>query len=294
MSQPRLASLAALALLALLTGCSLFPTTRKLPMPKSPTVTYETTADKIVEQVNHRWDATKSLTAKVEFKASVTKTRQGVTTDYPSVEGHILMRKPGDLRVVGQMLGVRVFDMASDAKCFTLSIPHNDKVIKGCGPAKTKSSNTWENLRPGFFFDAMLVRGIDADDWYSMVSEQETIEDTARKHLLIVPEYVLSISRHKPGTQQEIPVRVITFHREDLRPYQQDIYDADGRLETEVFYAGYQDFGGSQYPRTVTIKRPLEDIQIVLTVEDVRENQELDDEQFNVKFPSSSKIVNQE
>ena len=58
-------------------------------------------------------------------------------------------------------------------QCFTLSIPHDDKVVKGCGASKTKSKNTWENLRPGFFFDALLVRGIDADDQtrYSVTSD---------------------------------------------------------------------------------------------------------------------------
>jgi hypothetical protein len=44
----------------------------------------------------------------------------------------------------------------------------------------------------------------------------------------------------------------------------------------------------------VTIKRPIEDIQIVLNVENVKENQTLGDEQFVVQIPTSSKIVNVE
>jgi hypothetical protein len=283
----------ALLLPALLTGCSLLPTTRKLPMPKAPVLTQYVTPEDLVKKLDQRWDAINTLTAKVEFHASVSKTTQGTATDYPTVEGHILMRKPGMLRVVGQILGVRVFDMASDANCYTLSIPHNDKVIKGCGVSKTKSKNTWENLRPGFFFDAMLVRGLDPGDLYSVVTASETEEDTARKHLFTVPEYVLSIYRHKEGSQQLTPVRVVTFHRDDLRPYQQDIYDSDGNLETQVFYKGYQDFEGSHYPLSVTIKRPIEEVQIVLTIEDVKENQSLADDQFVVPIPKDSKIVNQ-
>jgi len=135
----RLASLGALCVPLLLTGCSLFPTTRKLPIPKAPALTQYATPEELVDRINQRWAAINTLTAKVEFRASVSKSKEGVATDYPSVEGHILMRKAEDLRVVGQMIGVRVFDMASDGKCFTLSIPHNEKVIKGCGPAKTKS-----------------------------------------------------------------------------------------------------------------------------------------------------------
>jgi hypothetical protein len=290
----RPASIGALLIPILLTGCSLLPTTRKLPVPKAPVLTQYLTPEELVERLNQRWAAINTLTAKVEFRASVSKTKEGVATDYPSVEGHILMRKPESLRVVGQMIGIRVFDMASDGQCFTLSIPHEDKVIKGCGAAKVKSKNTWENLRPGFFFDAMLVRGLDPDDLYSRVSDSETVEDTARKHLFTVPEYVLTISRRKAGSQQLTPLRVVTFHRDDLQPYQQDIYDNEGTLETEVFYQGYQDFEGGKFPSTVTIKRPLEEIQIVLTIEDVKENQTLPDDQFVVPLPAGSKIVNQQ
>jgi outer membrane lipoprotein-sorting protein len=285
----RLAPIGTLFLPLLLTGCSLFPTTRKLPVPKAPEITQTITAEDLVGRLNERWAAINSLTAKVEFQASVSKSKEGVATDYPSVEGVILMRKPEMLRVMGHFTLVRLFDMASNGECFTLSMPREGKVLKGCGPSKQKSKNTWENLRPGFFFDAMLVRGLDADDLYSRVSESETLEDTARKHLITFPEYVLTISRRKPGSQQLTPLRVVTFHRDDLEPYQQDIYDNEGNLETEVFYQHYKDFEGGKFPSTVTIKRPLDEIQIVLTVEDVHQNQPLTDDQFVVQIPDGAK-----
>jgi hypothetical protein len=290
----RLASAGALFVPILLTGCSLFPTTRKLPMPKAPNIEQTIAPEELVSRLNQRWAAINTLTAKVEFHATLAKTKEGVATDYPTVEGHILIRKPEMLRVVGLIFGVKVFDMASDGRCFTLSIPHNNKVIKGCGPAKIKSKNTWENLRPAFFLDAMLVRGLEPNDLYSVVMDSKTVEDAARKHLFIVPEYVLSISRPKPGSQELTPVRVVTFTRDNLMPSQEDLYDDQGNLETEVIYGPYQDFEGSQYPSTVTIKRPQEAIQIVLTVEDVKENQSLADDQFVVPIPEGSKIVNQE
>jgi hypothetical protein len=145
-------------------------------------------------------------------------------------------------------------------------------------------------MRPGFFFDAMVVRGLEPDDLYSVVADSETIEDTARKHLYTVPEYVLSISRRKGDSRQLTPVRVVTFRRDDLLPYQQDLYDDEGNLETQVDYANYRDFEGSKYPSTIIIKRPLEEYQIVLTVEDVKENQNptLTDDQFVVKVPEGT------
>jgi len=288
----RLASFGMLCLTLLLTGCSLLPTTRKLPVPKAPVITQYVSAEELVGRLNNRWSATNTLTAKVEFHA--TKSKEGVATDYPSVDGHILIRKPADLRVFGRYFGVLVFDMASDAVKFTLSIPHNNVVIKGSNTVTKKSMNTWENLRPGFFLDAMMVRGLEPDDLFSVVTASETIEDAARKHLFTVPEYVLSISRRKPGTQQLIPVRVVTFRRDNLLPYQQDIYDSEGRLETHVTYSAYQAFEGNQYPSTVTINRPLDEVQIILNVEDVHENLTLNDDQFVIATPEGAKVQTQE
>jgi hypothetical protein len=288
----RFATLGALCLPLLLTGCALFPTTRKLPVPKAPVITQSVTPDVLVARLNERWDAITTLTAKVEFHA--TKSKDGVATDYPSVDGHILIRKPADLRVLGRDFGVLVFDMASDVKNFTLSIPHKNIVIKGSNSVTKKSKDTWENLRPGFFLDAMLVRGLEPDDLYSVVTSSETVEDSARKHLYTVPEYVLSISQRKQGTQQLIPVRVITFRRDNLLPYQQDIYNSEGNIETHVTYSAYQTFEGNQYPSTVTINRPIDEVQIILNVEDVHENGKLADDQFVVAIPEGATIQSQE
>jgi hypothetical protein len=290
----RLASFAALCLPLLLAGCSLFPTTRKLPVPKAPSITQTATPEELVSLLNKRWDGLNALTATVEIQASVIKAKEGLAKDYPTLRGWILMRKPAMLRVLGQDLGVRVFDMASDGKEFTLSIPLQKRTIRGSNALKKKSVNALENIRPGFFFDAMAVRGLEPDDLYSVVADSETVEDAARKHLYTVPEYILSISKPKSGSRQLIPVRVVTFNRNDLQPAQQDLYDNEGNLETQVFYSGFRDFGGATFPSVITIKRPQEDIQIVLTVEEVTENPKppLGDDQFVVKPVDGATVQN--
>jgi hypothetical protein len=290
----RPASAAALILPLFLTGCSLFPTTRKLPIPKPPMVEQTISPEELVQRLDRSWQAVNTLFVKAEIRASVTKSKEGLATDYPSVEGIILMRKPEALRVVGQLIGYRLFDMSSNGDCFTLSIPHYDEVIKGCGPGKVKAKNTWENLRPAFFFDAMLVRGLAPEDEYYVTSDSITVEDAARKHLFTVPEYKLYIVRRMANSQQLKPLRAVYFHRDDLEPYQQDIYDTEGNLVTQVKYQDYQDFEGGRFPSTVIIDRPIDDIQIVLNIERVTENQPLPDDQFVAEVPKDSKIVTQQ
>jgi hypothetical protein len=220
------------------------------------------------------------------------KTQEGLAKDYPSCRGYIVMRKPDELRVVGQYFGVRVFDMASDGKTFTLLVPPKNKAIKGSNSVVRKSANQLENLRPGFFFDAMIVRGLDEDNFYSVTADTETIEDAAKKHLYLMPEYVLSITRHGPSSHRDTPVRVVTFHRDDLLPYNQDLYDSHGNLESQVTYSSYRQFDGSVYPTRVIIKRPLEGIQILLTVEKVDRNVPLKEDQFQVKIPEGTQVQN--
>ena len=261
-----LAAAALLLPLLLLSGC--LWNTHKLPVPKAPLIEQSAAPAELVRQLNKRWQALESLNASVEIQASVLKPKQGVATDYTAIRGIILIRKPEMLRVLGRVpvVGTRAFDMVSDGKNFTLWIPSKNIAFKGSNTVKKKSANQLENLRPGFFLDALVVRGLEPDDWYGVVADSETVEDAARKHLFTVPEYVLSISRHKPDSRELTPERVVTFNRDDLLPSQQDLYDSDGNLETQVFYYAYKDFGTGMYPTKVVIKRPLEDIQIVLTI----------------------------
>jgi outer membrane lipoprotein-sorting protein len=264
---------------------------RHLPVPKAPANVQTATPEEIVEQVNRRWDDFQNLTATVEIQATLVKTQQGLATDYPTCRGWIVMEKPNHLRVVGQYLGVRVFDMASDGNTFTLVIPQRSKAIEGPNSVTKKSDNQFENLRPGFFFDAMMVRGVEPEDYFTETSDTETIEDAAKKHLFTMPEYVLNITRHAPnGSRRDKPVRVITFHRDDLLPSNQDMYDSEGNLESQVTYSAYKSFGSSRYPTKVMIKRPLEGITIVLTVEKVVENQKLPADQFTAKIPPGTAI----
>ncbi|MGD0830180.1 MAG: hypothetical protein ABR907_04500 [Terracidiphilus sp.] len=286
---------AALMLSLLVTGCSLLPATRKLPIPVAPAVEQTVTPEELVARLNERWASLESLNASVEIQASIEKSKDGVAKDYPSIRGIILMLKPGMLRVYGRVpvIGTRAFDMVSDGKDFTLWIPQYNVAYKGSNTVKKKSANPLENLRPGSFLDALVVRGLEPEDEYMVTADSTTVEDNLRKHLYIVPEYKLSIMRRKADSLRKTPVRVVTFHRDDLLPYEQDIYDAEGNLETQVLYSAYKDYGTGIYPSSVVIKRPLEEAQVKLTVDKVAENPKnppLTSDEFVLKLTPGTKI----
>jgi outer membrane lipoprotein-sorting protein len=275
----------------LLSGCLV--TRRRLPVPKAPPVVQTATPGQLVKQINDRWEALQTLNATVDMRATVTKSQQGESSEYPAIRGIILLKKPEMLRVYGRVpvVGTRLLDMTSDGKTFTLWIPSKNEAIEGpAAESQNQSTNQFENLRPGFFFDSMVVRGLDPGDEYYVTADTDTIEDPSKKHLILEPEYLLNIVHRKANSQELAPVRVIHFHRDDLLPYQQDLYDQEGTLRTQVFYGRYADYGDNHYPSTITIKRPVEELQLTLTLEKVSENVPLPTEDFRFNMPAETKV----
>ncbi len=76
-------------------------------------------------------------------------------------------------------------------------------------------------------------------------------------------------------------------------PTEQDIYNANGDVETQVIYGPYQDFNGTQYPATITINRLLDEYRITLTVEKLvlnPTNPPLTDKSFDLEIPKGYKV----
>jgi hypothetical protein len=283
-------------LVPVLTGC--LSHTRRLQQPKLAGVALNADAVQLVETVNRRYDQVTSLSATVDFAASVGGAHKGQQTDYTSIHGYIRMRKPQMLRVLGYLpvVRLRAFDLASDGKSFTMLIPPKSRAILGSNSVTTPAANPMENLRPGVFLDSIVIRSISADSIVSLTNSSQTRLEPRTKQLIERPQYDLTVlkpgeRRSSPGLPELVtPLRVIHFNRVDLMPTGQDIYNADGDLETQVVYGPYQDFNGTQYPSTITINRLLDEFRITLTVEKLTLNQPLADDQFELKVPEGYKV----
>jgi Domain of unknown function (DUF4292) len=278
-----------------MTGC--LSHTRSLQQSKLAGVVLNAEAEQLVEAVNQRYDQVNSLTATVDFAASVGGAHKGKQTDYTSVRGYILFRKPQMLRVLGlvPVLHTHAFDLASNGRNFTLLIPPKSRAIVGSNAVTTKAANPFENLRPDVFLDAILIHSISPDRIVSLTNSSQTTLEPRSKQLIETPQYDLTVltpgARTSPKLAQVAqPLRVIHFSRVDLMPTEQDIYNTDGDLETQVLYGPYQNFNGMQFPSSITINRSLEEYRITLTVEKVTFNQPLADDQFESKVPEGYKV----
>jgi hypothetical protein len=284
-------------LLPVLTGC--LSHTRRLQQSRLAGAVLNADAVQLVEAVNHRYDQINSLTATVDFAASVGGAHKGQQTDYTSVRGYILFRKPQMLRVLGlvPVLHTHAFDLASDGTNFTLLIPPKSRAIEGTNAVSKPTANPLENMRPGIFLDSILIHNIAPDRIVSLTNSSRTTLEGKIKQVVETPQYDLTVlnpgrSNPGPGLVQVVkPARVIHFSRVDLMPSEQDIYNSNGDLETQVLYGPYQTYNGMAFPSTITIDRPLEEYRITLTVDKITFNQPLPDEQFQTEIPKGYTVV---
>lgn len=278
--------------LPVVTGC--LSHTRKLQQPKMPGIVKSADVQQLVSNINKQYEAIQTLNATVEFKASVGGQQKGKVTDYTSIHGYILLRKPEMLRVLGLLpvLNTRAFDLASDGSNFKLLIPHENKAIVGSNAVSKPSAKALENMRPYIFFDSLLIHGIGSDELLSLTTDVNTVLDPKNKQLLLQPEYDLGVFRQTANSNVLVPVRVIHVSRVDLLPSGEDIYDKDGNIQTQAVYGPYESFGDFRFPGSITIKRPLEEYQIVITFQKVTVNQALPDAQFKLDIPEGTQIQN--
>jgi hypothetical protein len=257
-----------------------------------PSAVMNASADHLVKIVNDRCNDIHSMTAVVDFQLTEGGPRKGQEKTYTSFSGFILQRDPDSLRVVVQLPVVRTLalDMATKGGTFKLFIPPRNEVFEGSNTVTKVSPNPLENFRPRIFADSLSWSCIGNQELVTLTSETKTHLDSKAKHLVAQPDYDLMVVRRKQNSQELVPERVIHFSRIDLRPYQEDIYDEEGAIQTEAVYGPLQTFDGKKFPETIVIRRPLEEMQILIRVNKLTVNTALADDKFELKIPEGTTV----
>jgi outer membrane lipoprotein-sorting protein len=270
-----------------LTGC--FSTTRLVQRTQAPDMYRSASVEQIEKSVSDRDAAIETLNASVLITATTGGGRTGKVTEYTSFKGYIFVRKPTDLRVILQLpvFGSRALDMVSNGSGFTLmhASSHGDVWMQGSNVVKTPSKNALENLRPPVFLDSLLVAGVRDDELVTMPESTRIIAPTDKhKPAIEEPDYDLIVMKKKSGNILQLE-RVVHISRVTMLPYQQDIYDDDGRIVTQATYDKYQEVSGVQFPMLINISRPLDQYSLKIEVTKLALNGKLEDDQFQLVPP---------
>jgi outer membrane lipoprotein-sorting protein len=275
-----------------LTGC--YKTVKLVEKTQAPSMFLTAPLEVMEKQVSDRDEAIKTLNASVEVRATTGGGKEGKQTVYVTVKGYIFVRKPHDLRVLLQVpvLGSRAVDMVSNGDEFTLmyATPTKGTVwAQGKNTVMTPSANGLENLRPPVFFDSLLVPGVTADDFVARTESTRIVRtNDGRKQIAVEePDYDLTIAEPvSAGSKILHTKRVLHINRIDMLPFQQDIYDNDGRVVTSASYENYQPYDGIMFPSVITINRPRDEYSLRITIAKLKLNGQLDDDQFELKIPA--------
>jgi outer membrane lipoprotein-sorting protein len=276
-----------MAAVAGLTGC--LSTTRQVSKVQAPE-TYETrSVEQVVKEVTDRDASIKTLNAQVLVTATTGGAKEGKVKEYTSFKGYIFVQKPAFLRVILQLplVGLSAMDMVSDGQTFTLKVasPHGNVWRQGSDTVKTPSKNGLENLRPAVFLDSLLVPGVNPDEFVTMTETSRVLrEDMHRKAEVVEPDYDLNVLKRKSGDILQVE-RVIKLNRVTMLPFEQDIYNDKGEVETEASYDGYQSYGAVQFPSVITIRRPLDEYSLKIAVTKLTLNEPFEADQFELKIP---------
>jgi hypothetical protein len=272
-----------------LTGC-LFRT-RPLDRKLSDRPLKVATQQQLIDYVNSQAHAIQSIQATVDIDASAGDVKNGRITDYKEIRGYVLARKPAMLRMKGLLPVVRntAFDMVSNGQEFKVWIPPKNKFVLGSNNSENYDPDKrLENMRPQYIYDALLLPEIGKDEIAVLENGYETVLDSKR-HRVEQPNYSLLVIRK--GPQGAYLSRKIDFSRIDLLPYRQRIYDQQGDVVTDARYQNYKDYGGINFPSTISIERPRESYDITLNTVKLEINKPLTDDQFALTQPPGAEVV---
>jgi outer membrane lipoprotein-sorting protein len=280
-----------------LTGC--FTTTRAVQKIQAPTAYQTASVQQVEKDLSDRDSAVKTLRAQVLITATTGGAKEGQVKEYTSFKGYIFVRKPADLRVIMQLpfLGSRALDMVSDGQTFTLmraSTHGGDIWMQGSDKVTKPSKNGLENLRPAVFLDSLLVPGVKESDLVTMTESTRLLPaDAKHKEMISDPDYNVEVLLAKAGNTLELQ-RVVKIDRVTMLPYEQDIYDASGEIATQTTYEGYESFAGQLFPTVITIRRPLDEYSLKITVAKLTLNETFEADEFELQIPPGTVVQKME
>jgi outer membrane lipoprotein-sorting protein len=292
----RIRQAAAIGLLALtpaLTGC--LRHTHSVLKTRLPDIVLSSSLDTLLKQVDDRYAAIQSMTApSIHIVATEGGSHTGEVTEYISFSGYFVIGKPENIDIILKLpyVGSDALHMVSDGKTFKMLMPPKDCAIIGSDIVTNSAQTGLYSLRPAVILDSLMIRGRQDDQVVTMNQDSRTLPDPkTHKDVIEEPDYDIEFLS-RPDGQVAHTLRVIHIGRATLLPYRQDIYNSEGKVETQAFYDNYKKFGDIMFPTKIEIQRPLDELSLTVTISKATFNGEkLPDDQFKLDIPPNTTHV---
>jgi hypothetical protein len=257
---------------------------RRTVAPAGKTVNLPTltaTKAELIQRVHHAVDKLESFQMKADMSPSVGNIYGGEVTDYATISGVILFKRPEQIRVVGldPVVHSTAFDMVSVGNDFLVSIPVKNQFIEGRNDLPANSSNKLENLRPIAFRTSLLINPPDDNTEITIL-----IDDTNETKSV----YIL-LCVHHDGDQFWVS-RNLYFDRHTLQISRQKTFDTQGNITSDTTYGDWQAYSDVSFPSHIDIQRPREGYELDLKVTEMKMNADLGSDKFVLNPPPNAQI----
>ncbi len=234
------------------------------------------TKEELLDRIHKVADPIEAFSLKVDMSPSVGAVFGGKVSDYPTIPGFILFRRPAHIRVIGldPIVHSTIIDMVSMGNDYHVSIPTKNLFIRGSNDAPATSKNKFENLRPVAFLTSLLINPPGAGEYPLL----EDVSDESRA------VYKLIFLERDGDEIREL--RSVYFDRFTLDIIQQRTFDTASHVTSETKYSNWSDQGGVRFPLTIDMERPLDGYALQLQVTAFKLNPpDLTDEKFVLNPP---------
>ena len=227
-------------------------------------------ARELADQIASQYSAISDFKATVLFSATLgTQRAAGKVKRYAGIRGHILYRKPADIRILGSdpLANVRIFDLVSGAAGFRLFLPTKKRFLAGSNDFAANSANKLENIRPSHISEVLLPRPVDP------AHESMSLEDPPGAG------YIL-----------RLPHRTLWIDGATLHVARELLLDGRGRTVSDARYSQWSGYGDVLFPKRIEIDRPQEEYKLVIQVQSLEINRRLPDEMFVLEQPPGIEV----
>ncbi len=259
----------------------------------------------LLEQVD-RLARVNSMRAKMDLKFEDNSYAElGIAEKYKTADGEVVVQRPGKilLKVQVPIIKTDVAQMTSDGTRFRVAVLEDGGSGKykkfvigsnnadytalqaevsrmdfdgnGKGKDIKQNVNAFSNLRPQHFTDAMLMRPVDAENFFysqSTIQQQEENMDVAKKSPLrnvFRGYYLLDELRKNPDGSLTVSRRFWFDRVGTVRLARQQIFDEKGEIESDITYGkagNLTDTGEyNNLPLRIEVTRPKEKYKMSLT-----------------------------
>ncbi len=282
-------TLGLLTLISLLAscGCSYFlvKTSRTLRPDERPLPAQEATKAQLIKRFNEIARNLQTLQMKVDFKLTgldQKKKSDDKELQYYITDGHILVRRPSQIRIIGLLYKITAFDMVSDGNQFQIFVPKKNRLYFGPNDRRIgKVQDLSINIRPQHILQAIAMNALED------VPERDILLETEQEGRRSF--YIIYIVRHQK--EETTFSRKIWFDRYDLNLVRQKIYGDGIQLESDINYSNFRMVKGRPFPNEIAIKRPQDNFSLLIHIQDIKANIPLTDEQFKLTIPDQVERV---